>query len=64
MKTYNQQILQHRQDESNTTFIKGKEILHQTTSYELVRREDKGEVKITRLTNQPTMDPSTERRHA
>ncbi|CAB3982939.1 Hypothetical predicted protein [Paramuricea clavata] len=41
------------QDESNTTFIKGKEILHQTTSYELVRREDKSEVKIARSTNQP-----------
>ncbi|CAB3990186.1 Hypothetical predicted protein [Paramuricea clavata] len=61
MKTYNQQILQHRQDESNTSFIKVKEILHQTTSYELVRREDKGEVKITRLTNQPTNHGSINR---
>ncbi|CAB4014782.1 Hypothetical predicted protein [Paramuricea clavata] len=26
MKTYNQQILKHCQDESNTSFIKGKEI--------------------------------------
>jgi hypothetical protein len=33
--------------------LQGKEILHQTTSYQLVRREDKGEVKITRSTNQP-----------
>jgi predicted metalloprotease len=55
--------------------LQGKEILHQTTSYELVRREDKCEVKTTRLTNQrqyriklpdegmvDDMDPSTERR--
>ncbi|CAB3988076.1 Hypothetical predicted protein [Paramuricea clavata] len=74
MKTYNQQILQHRQDESNANFIKEIEILHQT-SYELVRREDKCEVKTTRSSNQrqytieladegmvDDMDPSTERR--
>ncbi|CAB3977666.1 Hypothetical predicted protein, partial [Paramuricea clavata] len=52
MKTYNQQILQYRQDESNASFIKGKDILHQTTSYELVAREDKCEVKTTRSSNQ------------
>ncbi|CAB3987450.1 Hypothetical predicted protein [Paramuricea clavata] len=75
MKTYNQQILKHRQDENNRSFIKGKEILHQAASYELVRREDNCEVKTTRSSNQrqytielpdegmvDDMDPSTERR--
>jgi hypothetical protein len=55
--------------------LQGKEILHQTASYELVRREDKCEVKTTRSSNQrqytielpdegmvDDMDPSTERR--
>ncbi|CAB3981700.1 Hypothetical predicted protein [Paramuricea clavata] len=40
--------IQHRQDESNTSFIKEKEILHEGASYVLVRREDKCEVKTTR----------------
>ncbi|CAB3992676.1 Hypothetical predicted protein [Paramuricea clavata] len=40
MKTYNQQILQHRQDESITQVLsREKKFLHQTATYELVRRE-------------------------